>query len=935
MTDTVLAPNKIDTTSYTTTTLVSDITRLTNTYGLPYARSIPLLIELTGMKPMQTMHAFIDSSIIDANILPCAQITITSENGKFLGAGDITISNTGTQIRELDTTDTQGNLASLYPNGVWQHANMINKGEIVRYYISSNQFVAGLVIARQIQINPISKVQTTVLHVALMRTYYTATGYTDNFTSKSAINTTSFPIGVSIRGDSSGATATVSAVSVPTWGSINTNSLGNWYGLYVIPPGIIHSGDHIITMTDDITNSGMGLTVANASFQSYGELDTYTHTIIQRVDTFTTVTTTQEQWKDPLAQTFQIPVEKVNGCFITSIDIYFSAIGTGETQPVVCQITDTANGYPGRNILFNATAQLSPSDINVSSNGLTATRFNFNGPVFLEPGKDYTIKLLSNSVHYKVWISQMGDAYITDPTRYVTQQPYLGVLFKSKNNSTWTPDQNQCLKFVVYQAKFNSGVSGLVTLQNQTANTLATLPTNPFLLATGQTLVKVYAPDHGFFQGSYVGVSSSSYTPLNGQFTVANVINTDTFTFNRGAFVACTGSISATTLTISAISAGNIIIGTQITGTGISTGTTVTGFISASGGVGIYTINTSQTAGSTAISEVQYSGRTGGSNAKITKSIKYDSLVFDIGMDTSLRAGTSTFTTFVPSTVSGKDTVTISADTPLTQTRFIHSDLNESIILGGKKSLDVNFNIFSTTPDLSPVINRNNIAVMLLSNKINLPSTANNTVLDNNQIVTAHSGLIFNLTTNIIGVPTTIDINQFKIGSYITISGTTSNNWTTKILDIDTGTVPFNVYVDATLAAETPASTTIVQAEGYIDDIAPTGGTAESKYQTEKITLLNPATAMQINFSALIPPAAEIQLYYRSGMSSTGKSLDTVKWTPVPMSYTKSQGTNFIDQSYTVNAITNFNLAQWKIVMTTTDSTQVPFIKGFTSICLA
>jgi hypothetical protein len=53
------------------------------------------------------------------------------------------------------------------------------------------------------------------------------------------------------------------------------------------------------------------------------------------------------------------------------------------------------------------------------------------------------------------------------------------------------------------------------------------------------------------------------------------------------------------------------------------------------------------------------------------------------------------------------------------------------------------------------------------------------------------------------------------------------------------------------------------------------------------------------------------------------------------MSYKKSQGSEFIDQTYAVNAIANFNMAQWKIVMTSTDSTQVPIIKGFTAICLA
>jgi len=62
-----------------------------------------------------------------------------------------------------------------------------------------------------------------------------------------------------------------------------------------------------------------------------------------------------------------------------------------------------------------------------------------------------------------------------------------------------------------------------------------------------------------------------------------------------------TGSITDTTLTVSAVSSGTIKVGAVLTGTGISANTTVTTFGSGSGGIGTYTVSPSQTVSSTSI----------------------------------------------------------------------------------------------------------------------------------------------------------------------------------------------------------------------------------------------------------------------------------------------------------------------------------------------
>jgi len=63
-----------------------------------------------------------------------------------------------------------------------------------------------------------------------------------------------------------------------------------------------------------------------------------------------------------------------------------------------------------------------------------------------------------------------------------------------------------------------------------------------------------------------------------------------------------TGSISGTTLTVSAVASGTILVGAVISGTGVTAGTRITAYGTGTGGTGDYTIDTSQTVSSTTMS---------------------------------------------------------------------------------------------------------------------------------------------------------------------------------------------------------------------------------------------------------------------------------------------------------------------------------------------
>lgn len=68
-----------------------------------------------------------------------------------------------------------------------------------------------------------------------------------------------------------------------------------------------------------------------------------------------------------------------------------------------------------------------------------------------------------------------------------------------------------------------------------------------------------------------------------------------------------TGSISATTLTVTAVTSGVISVGHTIQGAGITAGTIVTAILTGTGGVGTYTVNVSQTVASETMYAIAFS----------------------------------------------------------------------------------------------------------------------------------------------------------------------------------------------------------------------------------------------------------------------------------------------------------------------------------------
>ncbi len=77
-----------------------------------------------------------------------------------------------------------------------------------------------------------------------------------------------------------------------------------------------------------------------------------------------------------------------------------------------------------------------------------------------------------------------------------------------------------------------------------------------------------------------------------------------------------TGSIATTVLTVTAVTSGKLSVGQTISGSGVTAATKITALGTGTGGVGTYTVDTSQTASSTTVtataaSSAAYAGNTG------------------------------------------------------------------------------------------------------------------------------------------------------------------------------------------------------------------------------------------------------------------------------------------------------------------------------------
>lgn len=170
---------------------------------------------------------------------------------------------------------------------------------------------------------------------------------------------------------------------------------------------------------------------------------------------------------DPLAQTFFVEARDFpNGVFLDSVDLWFNK--KDDLLPCSVELRPVVNGYPSSTEIipfafvsknsFNITAS---TTFNISNN----TNFKFPAPVYLPPGQ-YAMVIRGNSKKYIVYSASLGEFKLDDPDVRVTDQPYIGSMFKSQNASTWTAEQDKDVTFRLNRCKFSTTIPTAVILNS-------------------------------------------------------------------------------------------------------------------------------------------------------------------------------------------------------------------------------------------------------------------------------------------------------------------------------------------------------------------------------------------------------------------------------------------------------------------------------------
>ena len=594
---------------------------------------------------------------------------------------------------------------------------------------------------------------------------------------------------------SSGAIGTTflnfSDVATPIAGSnLISDGVGNCNGTFTIPDPKqggnpkFPTGDLSFVITADPNNKQVGdganeivarETYAEAMYSANGMLDTQQETIVSTRNAIVKTTALTENSgillgaviptpepvndMDPLAQTFIVldtdSSAGTTGAFLTSCDIFF--FQKDPAFPVTMEIRNVVNASPGPKVLPFGRKTLGAGSISTSNDGNTATTFTFDSPVYVEGGTEYAICLLANTPEYKVWISDLGTQDTSG--NEITDQPHVGVIFKSSNNSTWVPSPTQDMKFSMKRAKFDTSAAGLVTLQNKTLPA-KTLAANSLEMLDNSTALKVNHPGHGMFSilnnVTIDGVRSGAETTLNGALSSAATSITLTSGTN---FDDTSGKYSRDASSNYYIKIDDEIISyTTISGTGISSatrGTNGTTAVSHANGatvrlyqinkVPLYDINKTHTA----IANIQQDSYTivldttpvinsndgsttsfGGDVITATENAQYDVSTTNIGMLTPARTkigggflattGTSpsgSETSFTKSSTSR--IVSLDDNYYWDETKLVASGINETNEMAGAKSLSIPLTMSSDIDALSPVLDLQRASMIAVANQVN------------------------------------------------------------------------------------------------------------------------------------------------------------------------------------------------------------------------
>lgn len=787
--------------------------------------------------------------------------------------------------------------------------------------------------------------------------------------------TTSTSAPTHTSGSSTNGTATLQYVSNIAALPLITDTIGQIKIQFNLPGGTYNTGSKTITIADtstmsnlDTVNSVFGS--AKATFHSTGRLD-----IMQETQTtITTVERVVNVQRDPLAQSF-FTYGVSGGIFLSSIDIFFQT--KDDTLPVRLEIREMINGYPAPLDTTNPilVSVLDPSQINTSANASAPTKFTFNPPVYLKEESEYCFVLRSNSNNYNVYTSRMNEKSLEDG-RKIFEQPYIGSLFKSENNVTWTAEQFEDIKFTINKCVFDTSTDGSLEFA-------ATVPAvgalgDQFTTVSGSNIITYrHNHDHGLEAGSkfhivtrtdslYANASFNGipYAQFNGTHAIVSVPDRNTLTFTVSSNATSTGTLTSSSILT--------YVGVQSEGINYSASDTVT-FTGGGGSGAAATLKvvdgniksvTITNAGSSyeSVPEISINTSTG-TGAVLTPSVLPTFSVYTNKPMTGFTAkintmnfGESSSNNLIRTTLGnydGGNLVTYNAGIPLGfveynpyvnigQNSLIASSYNETAMMSGNTSAKVEINLTTQNPNVSPVINVNTKPLLHAHySKINsqsgetISSTNSSGTVASIAVTNAGSGYTVDPVVTISapdlsgGVQATATASRTGSAiSAITVTNAGSGYTSTPIVTITRGSGDTTGTGGAGQASLTPFNT----------ELLSTGGRAKSRYITKKITVQIISSGIRIYSTISALQGSSVDWYVRTSLTGSNTVHEEQPWKRLNCDTPRNKSSyigEMFDYEFYLNDVDNFDTYDLKCVLTAQDPTKAPIVDSYRTIVLA
>ena len=754
-----------------------------------------------------------------------------------------------------------------------------------------------------------------------------------------------------------------------------TDSNGRLVAFFEIPGGRFNTGDKEIMFTDteDLSLLEMRGSLhgsARAIFSTNG-----TTQIFQR----TTVETTIVEFrggggpgapdpaldvgpKDPLAQSF-FTFGHTGGVVLTGLDLYFQS--KDERVPVRVELRPLVNGFPGPldNVNPDYVIVKSASSILVSNDASVPTRFNFNVPIYLPEDSEYCFVVRSNSKNYNIWTSRLGERSV-ETGFIIHEQPYVGSMFKSENNITWTPEQFEDIKFTLYKAEFDTNASPVLEFVGSAP--LIVINGNDFTTTSGSSLVVVKTTQfHGLQPGSkiqlagdvgatYNGIPSAN---LTGFFDVTRKIDDYFFEFNAGANASSSGKISSCGIvrSIAVLDGGSGYTSTPTVTIGAPTsGTTAAATAVISNGKIVRIDITNSGSGYTSNPSVVITGTgTGASALAITEAI------FTINTNVPINWISPQFKysilpgTEIPTTISAIDEsygyavpvdARIDRVKKLSETRMIASRVNELNMLSDNPSFSLNLTLHSSNKNVSPLIDlRERTSVIAYTNAINNQGreedvdelvTSATTTLTGYTITNGGTGYASAPAVTV--VPAENDRNKDNIID-ATMTATVAGGIVTAL---DITSVGSGYTAEPIIKIAPPSSGTTATATssiGAFNSELMTSGSAYSRYLTKKIRLATVSSGVRVLVSAQSTPETTFDWYIRTSLSSDSTKHSDATWRLLKCDVPRDRSSNanqFFEYEFYLDDIPSFDTYDMKMVPSSVNRAKIPQINRYRTIVI-